>query len=92
MQSLWYTDAVIYQIYVPACCDGDADGIGDVPGLLQKLDYLEQLGVSAVCLLGLDPSHRWGVTSSGRRQESMHDGHGPLRDFKTFVSQVRGAV
>ena len=46
--SLWYKDAVIYQLHVKAFFDGNNDGIGDFPGLTQKLDYLRDLGVTAL--------------------------------------------
>lgn len=88
MQSFWYKDAIIYQIYVPAFCDSNADGIGDVAGLIQKLDYLEELGVSAIWLLGLDLSHLSGATPAGARQESMRQSYGTRQDFETFVSQA----
>ncbi len=43
---LWYKDAVIYELHVRAFFDGNNDGIGDFPGLIQKLDYLQNLGVT----------------------------------------------
>ena len=48
---LWYKDAVIYEVHVKAFNDSNNDGIGDFPGLTQKLDYLQDLGVT--CLLSL---------------------------------------
>ena len=53
---LWYKDAIIYEIHVKAFFDGNNDGIGDFPGLLQKLDYLEDLGVTCLWLLPFFPS------------------------------------
>lgn len=52
----WYKDAVIYELHIKAFCDGDADGIGDFQGLLQKLDYLQDLGVTTIWLLPFYPS------------------------------------
>jgi maltose alpha-D-glucosyltransferase/alpha-amylase len=52
----WYKDAIIYELHIKAFCDGDADGIGDFQGLLQKLDYLQDLGVTAIWLLPFYPS------------------------------------
>jgi maltose alpha-D-glucosyltransferase/alpha-amylase len=46
----WLEDAVFYQIYPQSFCDGNGDGIGDIPGILRKLDYLCELGVNAVWL------------------------------------------
>ena len=53
---LWYKDAVFYQIYVRAFCDSNRDGHGDIEGLTQKLDYLEELGVDCLWLMPIYPS------------------------------------
>jgi maltose alpha-D-glucosyltransferase/alpha-amylase len=53
---LWYKDAIIYQTHVRAYFDSDADGVGDFAGLTQKLDYLADLGVTAVWILPFYPS------------------------------------
>ena len=52
----WYKDAVIYELHVRAFCDSDGDGIGDFAGLTAKLDYLQDLGVTAIWLLPFYPS------------------------------------
>lgn len=52
----WYKDAVIYELHVKAFRDGNGDGIGDFKGLLEKLDYLQDLGVTAIWLLPFYPS------------------------------------
>ena len=46
----WWKQAVIYQIYPRSFCDSNGDGIGDLPGILSKLDYLETLGIDAIWL------------------------------------------
>lgn len=46
----WYKDAVIYQIYPRSFCDSNGDGIGDIPGIISKLDYLKELGITCVWL------------------------------------------
>src|SRR5438067_1823954 len=53
---LWYKDAVIYELHVKTFCDSDGDGMGDFRGLIQKLDYLQELGVTAIWLLPFYPS------------------------------------
>ena len=45
MKTRWYKDAVIYQIYPRSFCDGNGDGIGDIRGIISKLDYIKSLGV-----------------------------------------------
>ena len=53
---LWYKDAVIYQLHVKTFFDSNGDGIGDFTGLISKLDYLQELGVTALWLLPFYPS------------------------------------
>src|SRR5690606_37274620 len=53
---LWFKDAVIYQLHVKAFFDGNDDGVGDFAGLMQKLDYIQSLGVTAIWLLPFYPS------------------------------------
>src|SRR6476469_9694269 len=53
---LWYRNAVIYQMHVRSFMDSNGDGIGDFNGLISKLDYLEDLGVTAIWLLPFYPS------------------------------------
>jgi maltose alpha-D-glucosyltransferase/alpha-amylase len=53
---LWYKDAVIYELHIRAFQDSNGDGIGDLAGLITKLDYLADLGVTAVWLLPFYPS------------------------------------
>ena len=52
----WYKDAIIYELHVRAFYDSNGDGIGDFPGLTAKLDYLQDLGVTALWLLPFYPS------------------------------------
>ena len=52
---LWYKDAIIYELHVRAFADSDEDGIGDFRGLIDKLDYLEDLGITVVWLLPFYP-------------------------------------
>jgi maltose alpha-D-glucosyltransferase / alpha-amylase len=53
---LWFKDAIIYQLHVKAFADSNHDGIGDFGGLTEKLDYLQDLGVTALWLLPFYPS------------------------------------
>ena len=53
---LWYKDAIIYELHVRTFYDSDGDGVGDFPGLTQRLDYLQDLGVTALWLLPFCPS------------------------------------
>ena len=55
-QSLWWRDGVIYQIYPRSFADANGDGVGDLPGIISKLDYLQWLGVDAIWLSPIYPS------------------------------------
>ena len=46
----WLADAVVYQVYPQSFCDANGDGIGDLPGLISKLDYIRSLGATVVWL------------------------------------------
>ena len=59
---MWYKNAVFYEVYVRAFCDGNGDGHGDLPGLIQQLDYLQDLGVDCLWLMPILP-----VAAAGRR-------------------------
>ena len=52
----WYRDAVIYELHVRSFHDSDGDGVGDFRGLISRLDYLQDLGVTAIWLLPFYPS------------------------------------
>ncbi|HJP97429.1 MAG TPA: alpha-amylase family protein, partial [Rhodanobacteraceae bacterium] len=82
---LWFKDAVIYQLHVKAYFDSNDDGIGDFAGLEAKLDYLKDLGVTAIWLLPFYPSplRDDGYDISDYRQ--VHPQYGTLRDFRQFV-------
>src|ERR1043166_5641172 len=53
---LWFKDAIIYEVHVRAFYDSSGDGMGDFAGLTQKLDYLQELGVTAIWVLPFYPS------------------------------------
>jgi alpha-glucosidase len=55
----WWQTAVFYQIYPRSFADGDGDGIGDFKGIIEKLDYLSELGVDAIWLSPHFPSPNW---------------------------------
>ena len=86
--SLWYKDAIVYQVHVRAFYDSDGDGIGDFRGLRQKLDYLQDLGVTALWLLPFYPSplRDAGYDISG--YVDVHPNYGTLRDFQAFLREA----
>jgi len=82
---LWYRDAVIYEVHVKTFCDGNGDGIGDFKGLIAKLDYLEDLGVTAIWLLPFYPSPLRDDGYDIADYRNVHPDYGTLKDFKTFL-------
>lgn len=82
---LWYKDAIFYELYVRAFCDGNADGIGDFRGAAQKLDYLQDLGITCIWLLPFytSPFRDDGYDIADYYQ--VHPDYGALSDFRNFL-------
>ncbi len=85
---LWYRDAIIYQVHVRAFFDGDDDGAGDFKGLTRKLDYLQDLGVTALWLLPFYPSPLRDDGYDIADYNGVHPDFGSLRDFRTFLREA----
>jgi maltose alpha-D-glucosyltransferase/alpha-amylase len=85
---LWYKDAVIYEIHVRAFRDSDGDGIGDFPGLTEKLDYLQDLGVTAIWLLPFYPSPFKDDGYDVSDYTSVHPTYGTIRDFRNLLREA----
>ncbi|MCF7763334.1 MAG: maltose alpha-D-glucosyltransferase [Verrucomicrobia bacterium] len=85
---LWYKKAVIYQAHVRAFSDSDANGIGDFRGLTAKLDYLQDLGVTAVWLLPFYPSPLRDDGYDIADYFSINPIYGNLNDFKAFLREA----
>jgi maltose alpha-D-glucosyltransferase / alpha-amylase len=83
---LWYKDTVIYQLHVKSFYDSNNDGIGDFPGLLQKLDYIQSLGVNAIWLLPFYPSPRRDDGYDIADYRGVHSDYGTLADFKRVIA------
>src|SRR6202453_1103918 len=82
---LWYKDALIYELHVRAFYDSNKDGIGDFPGLVQKLDYLQDLGVTCLWLLPFFPSPLKDDGYDISDYMNVHPMYGTLEDFQTFL-------
>jgi maltose alpha-D-glucosyltransferase / alpha-amylase len=83
----WYKDAVIYQLHVKAFFDADNDGIGDFEGLVQKLDYVKSLGVTAVWLLPFYPSPLRDDGYDIADYRSVNPAYGTMQDFRRLVRE-----
>ncbi len=84
----WYKDAIIYQLHVRSFFDSNNDGIGDFPGLTAKLDYLQDLGVTALWLLPFYPSPLRDGGYDIADYLDVNPDYGTLRDFKHFVREA----
>ena len=82
---LWYKDAVIYELHVKAFADSNGDGIGDFPGLMSKLDYLRDLGVTCIWLLPFFPSPLRDDGYDIANYVDVNPHYGTLDEFKAFL-------
>jgi maltose alpha-D-glucosyltransferase / alpha-amylase len=82
---LWYKDAIIYELHVRAFKDSNADGIGDFPGLIQKMDYLQDLGVTCLWLLPFFPSPLKDDGYDISDYLNVHPMYGTIDDFRAFL-------
>ena len=82
----WYKDAVIYELHVRAFADASGDGIGDFTGLSQRLDYLADLGVTAIWLLPFYPSPLRDDGYDIADYDRVHPDYGDLRSFQRFLA------
>ncbi|MDZ4185683.1 MAG: maltose alpha-D-glucosyltransferase [Desulfuromonadales bacterium] len=81
----WYRDAIIYQVHVKAFADADANGIGDFRGLMSKLDYLQELGVTALWLLPFYPSPQRDDGYDIADYYNVNPIYNTLNDFKKLL-------
>ena len=84
-----YKDAVIYQIYPRSFCDSNGDGVGDIPGIIGKLDYLSDLGVDYIWLSPVyaSPNDDNGYDISDYR--AIHPDFGTMDDFDNLVAEAK---
>src|SRR5215472_13644 len=82
---LWYKDGIIYELHVKTFCDSDGDGMGDFRGLMEKLDYLQELGVTAIWLLPFYPSPMRDDGYDIADYFDVNPNFGTLDDFRAFL-------
>ena len=88
MERAWWKEAVVYQIYPRSFMDSNGDGIGDLPGIISKLDYLKELGVDVIWLSPCykSPNDDNGYDISDYRD--IMDEFGTMEDFKTLLEGI----
>jgi maltose alpha-D-glucosyltransferase / alpha-amylase len=82
---LWYKKAIIYQLHARSFCDSNADGVGDFGGIAQKLDYIADLGVTAIWTMPFYPSPLRDDGYDIADYYSVNPIYGTLDDFKAFL-------
>jgi len=84
----WYRDAIIYQVHIKAFADSNADGIGDFTGFIGKLDYLQQLGVTAIWLLPFYPSPQRDDGYDIADYYSVNPSYDTLHEFRQLLDKA----
>ncbi|WP_185983865.1 maltose alpha-D-glucosyltransferase [Aureimonas mangrovi] len=84
----WYKDAVIYQLHVKTYADSNGDGIGDFAGLLSKLDYVKELGVTAIWVMPFYPSPLRDDGYDISDYETINPSYGSMEDFERLVEEA----
>ena len=85
LDPLWYKDAIIYELHVKTFHDSDGDGIGDFRGLIEKIDFLQELGVTAIWLLPFYPSPLRDDGYDIADYFDVNPNYGSLEDFRAFL-------
>lgn len=84
----WYKDAVVYELHVRSFFDSNADGMGDFKGLSRRLDYLQDLGVTAIWLLPFYPSPWRDDGYDISDYNGVHSAYGSVADFRRFLREA----
>ena len=88
MSDLWYKDAIFYELHVKAFQDANGDGVGDFRGLVERLDYIQHLGVTCLWLLPFYPSPLRDDGYDIADFYSIHPAYGTVEDFQTFLDEA----
>ena len=86
--TLWFKDAIIYQIYPRSFKDSNGDGIGDIKGVIEKLDYLKDLGINCVWM---SPIYESPMADNGydiSDYKKIYETFGTMEDFKLMLSEM----
>jgi maltose alpha-D-glucosyltransferase/alpha-amylase len=84
----WYKDAIIYEVHIKAFNDSNSDGIGDFEGLMQKLDYLQDLGITAIWLLPFYPSPLRDDGYDIADYYNINPSYGTIAQFRKFLKEA----
>jgi oligo-1,6-glucosidase len=84
----WWKESVVYQIYPQSFCDGNGDGVGDLPGIISKLDYLAELGVDVLWLSPIYPSPGYDNGYDISDYEAIDPRYGDMEDFERLLAET----
>lgn len=87
-EHLWYKDAIIYELHIKAFYDSNGDGIGDFKGLLEKLDYLQDLGITAIWLLPFYPSPLRDDGYDIADYYTINPSYGDIKIFEQLINEA----
>ena len=87
-QKQWYKEMAVYQIWIRSFCDGNGDGIGDLWGVLSKLDYIKSLGVDAIWFSPIYPSPNADFGYDISDYKNIHPDYGDLELFKQVLQEA----
>lgn len=85
----WWKRKIIYQIYPMSFCDSNGDGIGDLPGIISRLDYLQRLGVGALWLSPVYPSPNKDNGYDISDYCEIHPNYGTLADMDRLIAEAK---
>ncbi len=85
---LWYKDAIIYQLHIKSFFDANNDGVGDFRGVMDKLDYIAELGVTAIWMLPFYPSPRRDDGYDIAEYTGVHADYGDMDDVRRFIDEA----
>jgi maltose alpha-D-glucosyltransferase/alpha-amylase len=85
---LWFKDAVIYELHIKAFYDSNNDGFGDIPGLIEKLDYIQDLGINCIWLLPFYPSPLRDDGYDISDYRGIHPVYGTNEDFRRLIEEA----
>lgn len=88
MKKKWWQEAVVYQIYCKSFCDSDGDGIGDLPGVMQKLPELKALGINCIWFTPIYPSPQVDNGYDVADYQDIDPAYGTLEDFKKLLDSA----
>ncbi|EFY95785.1 alpha amylase (glycoside hydrolase family 13) domain protein [Metarhizium robertsii] len=84
----WWKEAVIYQIYPASFCDSNGDGIGDLPGITSKLDYIASLGVNVIWICPMYDSPQVDMGYDISNYEDVYRPYGTVQDMEVLIRET----